>query len=243
MISFVYYFHSRRSENLRQSLRMLFKRERCIREVILVCNDRTDERFDNCRLYNMEMSDYRKPAMCNFGVEKASGDIVAILDSDRILPAGYFGEVSSVARRGAFYSCERMLNLTRPHTDEEIDSGNLDHHVEMKSRDCEIRRKNLFSGNTTFMKEDYLLAGGMDERFVGYGFADNDMTYNIARVGMEAVWMGGDEIHLHHEKETMEAGEIVGFDKYRNTSQRNLNRFLRKWRIKGHPDHNNKMVL
>lgn len=243
MISFVYYFHSKRVENLRQALRMLFKRENRIHEVVLVCNDATDETFENCRLYNMRLNHYMKPLMCNFGVGRASGEVVALLDSDRVLPQGYFSSVAESIGRGQFHSCERMLNLTRPHTDEEIDAGTMEYEVELKSRDCEIRRKNLFSGNTVFVKEDYILSGGMDERFVGYGFADNDMTRNIAQKGMEAVWTDADEIHLYHEKETMEGGEMVGFETYRETSQRNLNRFLRKWRITDHPDCNNKMML
>lgn len=222
---------------------MLFKRERCVGEVILVCNDRTEERFDGCRLYNMELENYEKPKMCNFGVKMAKGEVVALLDSDRILPNGYFGKIEQKIKRGLFFSCDRLLQLLRPHSDEEIESGGLEYELDMKSRGWEIRKKNLFSGNTTFLKKDYLSVGGMDERFVGYGFADNDMTCNVMNNGMEVVWVEGDEIHLHHEKETMEGGEIVGFDRYKHTSQRNLNRFLRKWGLKDHDDYGRKMML
>ena len=241
LISFVYYFHSRRVENLKQTLRMLFKREQNIKEVILVCNDVIEEKFENCLLFNMELCNYEKPKMCNFGISKASGSVVALLDSDRILPEGYFNEITKSIKKGDFFSCEKMLCLTRPHEDEEIESGKLDFEIEMKSKECEIRRKNLFSGNTVFFKEDYVRSGGMDERFVGYGFADNDMTLNITKKGMKPVWAEGEEIHLFHKKETMEEGKIVGFDTYKNTSQKNLNRFLRKWKIKDHPDYKNNL--
>lgn len=232
MISFVYYFHSKRSENLKQSLRMLFKREGCIGEVILVCNDRTEENFENCRVYNMDLENYEKPKMCNFGVSKAKGDVVAILDSDRVLPRGYFGEVAERIRKGAMFSCERLLTLNRPYSDEELERDDLDYKLETKSRYWEIRHKNLFSGNTTFMKEDYLSSGGMDENFVGYGFADNDMTYNVMKKGIRPVWMEGDELHLHHERDAMQGRTMVDFEIYKHTSQRNLNRFLRKWKLR-----------
>lgn len=243
MISFVYYFHSTRTENLKQSLRMLFKREKRIGEVILVCNDRTEDKFENCSVYNMNLENYEKPKMCNFGVSKASCEIVAILDSDRVLPYGYFEAVEDRIKPRKMFSCGTLLQLVRPHSDEEIDSGNLECEMEEKSRGWELRRKNLFSGNTTFMKSDYVSLGGMDERFVGYGFADNDMTYNVMNNGTEAVWVEGSEVHLYHEKETMERNEIVGFERYRHTSQKNLNRFLRKWKLREYEDYHRKMML
>lgn len=221
---------------------MLFKREKCIKEVVLVCNDETKEEFDGCKLYNMGLKDYAKPKMCNFGVSKVSSDVVAILDSDRVLPVGYFDKIARTIRKGQAFSCSRLAQLTRSHTDEEIDSGDLEFEIEVKSRGWEIRRKNLFSGNTTFVKSDYLMVGGMDENFVGYGFADNDMTYNFFKNGVDFIWTEGEEIHLFHEKETLERGQLVDFEKYRQTSQKNLNRFLRKWKLKDLAIHYKHMV-
>lgn len=231
MLSFVYCFHSKRTENLRQCLRMLFKRESCIHEVILVCNDKTEEKFEGCALYNMNLNNYEKNKMCNFGVSKASSEIIALLDSDRVLPNGYFGEVEKRMSPGLFFSCENMIQLVRPHLDEEIESSELEGNMEERCKGWEPRRKNLFSGNTTFTKQDFFNVGGMDENFAGYGFADNDMTYNVMSKGMKAIWMDGLEIHLHHEKETMEGNKMVSFEKYRKTSQKNFNRFIGKWRL------------
>jgi len=242
-ISFVYYFHSMRTDNLRQALRLLFKREKEVGEVILVCNDRTEEEFDNCLLYNMDLKNYEKPKMCNFGVNRASCEVVALLDSDRVLPPGYFTSISKRIKPGLFFSCDRLLNLDREYSDEEIERGDFSYHLEMKSRDCEIRMKNLFSGNTTFMKEDYILSGGMDDQFVGYGFADNDMTMNITSRGMKAVWSEEDEIHLYHEKQTMENNCMLNFDQFRPTIQNNLARYLRKWRMIDHEEYRKKMFL
>lgn len=222
---------------------MLFKREECISEVILICNDETAEKFEGCRLYNMNLRNYEKPKMCNFGVSKASGEIVALLDSDRVLPEGYFSKVGRMIEPGLMFSCERLLNLSSPRSDDEIESGDYEYSEEWKSREWEVRRKNLFSGNTTFLRRDYISAGGMDERFVGYGFADNDMTYNVMNRGVETVWIEDPELHLYHEKETMEENKILGFEEYRRTSQRNLNRFLRKWGLKNYEDYNRGMML
>lgn len=237
MISFVYYFHTSRTENLRQSLRMLFKREKVVGEVILVCNDQSDEEFEGCRLYNMNLSTYQKPKMCNLGVSLASHGVVAILDSDRVLPEGYFGSVLETMKRGQFVSCLNMWNLEDKCTDEKIDQGDFDYLPEERSEGWEIRRKNLFSGNTTFFKDDYLSAGGMDESFVGYGFADNDMTLNVIRKGFSPTWRPETELHLYHEKTVLERGRMVGFDEYKRTSQSNLCRFLKKWKMKEYWEH------
>lgn len=232
MLSFVCYFHSSRIKNLKQTLRLLFKREKSIGEVILVCNDWTGEHFEGCDLYNMKMKEYNKPKMCNFGVSKASKDLVALLDSDRILPRGYFDKLNLELKRGQFASCKRMFNITSDCSDEQIETEDFEFAEEERSMTWEVRRKNLFSGNTTFFKKDYLDVGGMDESFVGYGFADNDMTINVVSKGMTPVWSDVVEYHLHHEKSVMEDGGLVGFVQYRKTSQSNLNRFLKKWKLK-----------
>lgn len=229
MISFVFYFHSGRSENLRQTLRLLFARERSIGEVILVCNDRTEESFPGCRVLNMDMGEYRKPVMCNLGVSKACGEVVALLDSDRILPPSYFTRTHRSLREGEFVSCRRMLNLIRPHADSEIDAGNLEFAEEFRSEGWDLWTKNLFSGNTLFFRRDYLAAGGMDESFVGFGFADTDMTRNVMSRGYRAVWTEVDEIHLHHPKNVFEGGVEFGRENRMKMARKNVCRFLRKW--------------
>lgn len=232
MLSFVLYFHSSRIDNLRQTLRFLFSRERIRKEVVLICNDETDEEFKGCRLINMGLRDYMKPVMCNLGVREAKGEVVALLDSDRILPEGYFAAALKALGRGDFLSCRRMLNLDAPYRDSDIFSDNFDYQEEFRSEGWELWQKNLFSGNTLFHRSDYLEAGGMDESFVGYGFADNDMTRNVLAKGFRARWYESTEIHLHHAREAMESGEVVGVERRREIMHGNMCRFLRKWRMK-----------
>lgn len=230
MISFVFYFHSARSDNLRQTLRLLFERERAIGEVLLVCNDETQESFPRCRVLNMGMGEYCKPVMCNFGVRQARGEIVALLDSDRILPPAYFTKNYRNLAQGEFMSCRRMFNLVRPHTDEELESGSLEFEEETRAEGYELWRKNLFSGNTMFFRNDYLEAGGMDESFVGFGFADTDMTRNVISKGFAAKWVEANEMHLYHPKNVFEVGVESGRERRMEMAMKNVCRFLRKWK-------------
>jgi hypothetical protein len=229
MISFVFYFHSARMDNLRQTLRLLTARERSIGEILLVCNDRTNEPLPG-RVLNMGMKEYCKPVMCNAGVAEARHEVVALLDSDRILPPKYFSRGKRRLEPGTFVSCRRMLNLARPHTDDEIEEGSLEFAEEFRAEGWELWRKNLFSGNTMFFREDYVECGGMDESFVGFGFADTDMTRNVLSRGYRAVWTDADEIHLHHPKNVFEAGEESGRERRLEQARGNLCRLLRKWR-------------
>lgn len=208
---------------------MLASRERCKKEIILVCNDFTEEKFPGCRLINMCLSDYQKTLMCNTGVGKAKGEIVALMDSDRVMPAGYFSSIAESLRPKEFVTCEKLLKLTRSHTDEEIEKGEIEFEEDFRSKGWEIWRKNLFSGNTVFHKEDYLLSGGQDESFSGYGFADNDMTRNVMTKGFSVRWTKEEELHLFHPAEIMESGRIVDQERYLKKSKTNLCRFLKKW--------------
>lgn len=232
MISFVFYLHSSRSENLAQTLRMLGVRERIDMEVVVVCNDRLDDPPPMCRVINMELPEYRKPLMCNVGVSEAKGDVVALMDSDRIMPSGYFSRASREVKRGQFMSCKRILNLSRPHSDDEIDRGEIEFEEEWRAEGYELWRRNLFSGNTVFHKEDYLKAGGMDESFVGYGFADTDMTMNVMSRGFLPVWSEETELHLHHVKNVSWDGGIHGRETRTRMAEANMCRFLKKWKMK-----------
>lgn len=227
MISFVFYFHSQRIKNLEQTLRFLFNRESRIGEVILICNDYTEQVFPGCTVYNMRMNTYKKPSMCNLGVSKAKFDLVALMDSDRILPEGYFSSLSP--KPGEFVACDRLANLSVEYSDEEIESGRVEYYMEIKSRKAKAMKKNLFSGNTVFYKQDYLDAGGMDESFVGYGFADNDMTMNIISKGYKPIWKDDIEMHLRHERSILFEGKKMYFMEYEPILRENMKLFMRKW--------------
>lgn len=233
MISFVFYFGSSRIDNLKQTLRFLSKNEDLNnKEVILVCNDFVEDNFylPNYKLFNLNLDTYNKPKLCNFGVYNSNYKLVALLDSDRILPFRYFNKISKIIRKKQFVSSLILHKLDKFYSDEEIENKKFSYSIEIKSKKCEIRKKNLFSGNTFFFKEDYIAAGGMDESFEGYGFADNDMTYNIMHKGYSVSWNTETEIHLHHPAEFLYKGKLLSGEEFRKISSSNLEKFKNKWK-------------
>lgn len=236
MISFIFYFSSKRIENLRQTLRFLKKRENLNNsEVILVCNENINEDFDlpNYRILNLELSSYQKPKMCNIGVLEASNEIIALLDSDRILPYKYFEKNAKKIKPKQFLSTTKLFKLIKDYTDEDIELNNFEYIEDEKSKRGSYLKKNLFSGNTMFFKKDYLDCEGMDEDFIGYGFADNDMSIKVSSRNYKILWLNEMELHLHHEAEFLYQNEIINNEiKFKKISHGNLNNLIKKWQGK-----------
>jgi hypothetical protein len=232
--SFVIGFHTARIENLNQTLRFL-KKQRVIQEceLVLVCQDTCTELicpskelrgegWASKQHFNMEVECMQLPVLTNFGVEKASCDKIIVLESDRILPKGYFAEVIDQLEEGIQITTKDMIKFTKHFTDEEIQTGqwksglwnpsrpdeaDVDYKEEHRSNTNEIGLRNMWSGNTAFMKSDFEKAGRMDESYKGYGWADSDMTYAMEAVGVKSVYRYELEFHLWHPPATYGEGD------------------------------------
>lgn len=160
----------------------------------------------------------------------AKHDKVVLLDSDRILPKNYFWDRANELSRGEFVAPIRHFNVYRGYTDVELEAGEIEKFEDFRSTTNECRRKNLFSGNTMFYKEDYLAAGGFDESFVGYGFADTDMTRTIEKAGCTPVFTEDEEVHLYHIKETYHE-TTLDRRQFKIHSATNALRYAAKWQV------------
>lgn len=230
-ISFVIYFHSKRINNLNQTLRFLHERENLTKsEIILICQDYTTEKIMGIKPINLQLNSYHKTRMCNLGVRLAKNEVVALLDSDRILPTGYFGKIYSKIKFGDFFSTWKMYKLKKDYADEEIKLGKLEKEEDFKSRINTACKKNLFAGSTVFCKQNYLESGGMDESYKGYGFADTDMTRNIMARKYNIIWQEDEELHLYHPKETSFEGDFFEFFPEISTALNGL-KYYKKWNL------------
>jgi len=230
MISFVFYACESRLQNLLQTLRFLEKREKEIKKEIIVVWQDAGPSIKNAKCFNLKMNSYNKPKQCNFGVKQAQYPLVALLDSDRILPKNYFAEQSAFMLKGHFVTTTNLFKLVKDYEDSDIENYNYKYIAEARSQKNEIKKKNLFSGNTLFWKEDYWSCDGMDEKYVGYGYADNDMTKTIESAGHKPFFVNFGELHLSHKRSINFEGQEI--ENFKILSMTNLIRYCNKWKIK-----------
>lgn len=228
MISFVFYTHSVRLPNLKQTLYSLSQREPFYKDCqkIVVFQDKLIQ-IDDCECYCLELDTYKKPMMCNFGVTKASFPIVALLDSDRILPHHYFIENSKILKNDEMITVKTIVKLNQDVPWDFKGYQSFSHYKELRSETNEFRQKNLFSGNTLFYKDKYFEIGGMDEDYIGYGFADNDMTQNALSKGCKQIFRNLEEIHLFHEQSVSYRDHFMS--DFQILSAINLMKYCLKW--------------
>lgn len=126
LLSFIIYFHSSRLGNLQQMLRLLARREDVSQsELVLVCQNFCDwvpHGFGAIKSLPLYLETYRKPFLCNQGVQASTGRIIALLDSDRVLPAGWFARAAASVRAGQVLTTTNLSWCVRPYTDEEIET-------------------------------------------------------------------------------------------------------------------------
>jgi hypothetical protein len=185
------------------------------------------------------------PHLTNLGMREAKSKKAIILESDRILPMGYFEETIDELELGKQITPIEMIKLEKLVTDDQILNRDYPFHGENRSTVCEIGRRNMWSGNTAIMVEDYWRVGGMDEEYKGYGWADNDMTLTMETNDVESIWknIAAPEIHLWHTS--------AGYGKIDETTFfiKNGIKFCKKWKkpmplwlIKKIQDNTNLMV-
>lgn len=222
--SFVIGFHTARIDNLLQTLRFLLADHKDVfidSYLSLVCQDDCDklpssqlEELESLReqsyrscITNLNLPCMQLPYVTNLGMDDAETEKVVILESDRILPAGYFAAVLDELKPGVQITCRNMKKLTKPATDEEIRAGTFEYIDEHRSEKNEIGMRNMWSGNTALCKSDFLKAGRMDEAYHGYGWADSDMTSAMESVGVQSVFRDELELHLWHPPATYGDGD------------------------------------
>lgn len=205
--SFLIYTHARRSNNLYITLDYLFKQTRSLftdysAELIVVSQDRLQSLFNSknnhIRVVELNTETFNKAKMVNRSVQEAQGEIIIMLDGDRLLPPTYFIDNLKTIQRGEIITTLPLYRLNKTYTLFELQNNQLEKTPDYRHKENIPGRKNAFSGNTIMYKSDFWLAGGMDETYQNYGCTDLDFTKTCLTAGLNIIYRNDEELHLQH---------------------------------------------
>lgn len=231
--SFVIRWHTRRIDNLLQTLRFLELWNPIVKEceAILVCHDKSwpiATPFGQTRCINLQSPEMHNAKQTNIGVSHTSCDKVVLLDGDRILPPDYFTKVFELLTDKVMITTTNMRKLTFFHTDKEIIANTIGANHEHRTI-AEVGTRCCWSGSTAFRKKDFYEAGGMDEAYIGYGWEDTDMARAMLQIGVKPIMRPETELHLFHE------GYTYGQKDQKKLFIQNGMRFCKKWGVRPYP--------
>jgi predicted glycosyltransferase involved in capsule biosynthesis len=165
-------------------------------------------------------------------VRLTDSKILILLDSDRVLPENYFSDLVQTIKPNEVITTVNLFGLIKDYTDQEIESNDFVSYPDFRSTEVAVHKKNLFSGNTVMFTDDYWRCGGMDEEFIGYGFADNDMTQRAIHNRLLPVYLTHKELHLYHPREIQwNNASIDGSLVFQVITLINCVRYLKKWTL------------
>jgi hypothetical protein len=224
LASFVIPCHTARIDNLLHTIKFLIRDHRSVVEwsdLSIEFQDNYEalpieqineletlrEEFHRSSITSHNIKQMNLPYLVNSGVEGAETDRIFVLESDRILEANYFKWALKELREGVQITCKNMRKLTKPATEEEILNFKYEFKSESRSETNEIGMRNMWSGNTAILKSDFFRTGQMDERYIGYGWADSDMTNRTKVAGIQSIFRHEMELHLWHPSATYGSGD------------------------------------
>ncbi len=142
----------------------------------------------------------------NRAAEAASGDTLVFLDVDCIPSPTLVARYAETA--GAGVRLGEVLYLPAGALDDGLDFARLDdlgvrHPAKPEIAPNEIRptpsHGELWGLSFALSADDWRRAGGMDERYVGYGAEETDFAARLEAAGVPMHWVGGARAyHQHH---------------------------------------------
>jgi predicted glycosyltransferase involved in capsule biosynthesis len=175
-------------------------------ELIVVSQDRLQSVFNNSKNINIRVVElhlpiFNKAKMVNKSVKEAYGEIIIMLDGDRLFPDDYFTNVFATIKKGEIVTTLPLYKLSKNYTATELATIPFEKLEKITDFRCEENipgKKNAFSGNTIMYKSDFWLAGGMDESYQNYGCTDLDFTKTCINAGLKIIYRTEVELHLMH---------------------------------------------
>lgn len=195
-------------------------------EILVIDNHSPEKVVENLRIHFPEVEFYPLEENLgfakanNFGVEKAKGRYVLILNPDTLIPENLFDQiipfyqktknigalgVKLIDAHGRFHP-ESKRNLPTPWNAlakffPNLDFAKKSSYYNLQLTADEVGKTTVLVGAFMFLSRSiYLEAKGFDERYFMYG-EDIDLSYSIERLGYENYYKG-DNVAIHYKGES-----------------------------------------
>lgn len=143
---------------------------------------------------------FHRTKLLNIMTKKAKTNIIVNYDIDVIFNIRQYVEARDAIKSGDFDICYpyggNFVNI-RKYYFQQIKDNNLD-GIDLDQ--CEISNPNSYGGAIFFNKEKYIQAGLENERFISWGFEDNERIERLVKLDFKLARIQGQLYHLDHER-------------------------------------------
>jgi GT2 family glycosyltransferase len=133
-----------------------------------------------------------RAAACNTGVRAARGRIVVLLDDDMEPAPDFLAEHLAAhagrGRRGVVGAAPVPVDASSPPIVDYIGTKFNRHLEALAQPGHRFRLRDFYSGNFSIARDTLLELGGFDEAFTIYGNEDLELSYRLARAGVDLVF-------------------------------------------------------
>lgn len=174
----------------------------------------------------------------NQGLERASGDVLVLLNNDTIVPRGWLTRLLRHSR-------EPGVGLVGPLTNRSGDEAQIDAPYRTYGELVDFAQKIQVTGDSTvhdvsrptmfclaMSRELYARVGPLDEQFEVGMFEDDDYAVRVQSAGYRAV--RALDVFVHHFGQAT-LGELVPTGQWSTLFEANRRRFEEKWGIEWRP--------
>ena len=169
------------------------------------------------RIHVRSETGFNKAAACNAGFREAQASVVGFIDADMVLnPAALLGCFKRVMLNDeVIRPFGSLVELSQVESAKYLQAGSLpagDYSLRDDSRGSE--HIPACGGAFVIRSERYLKAGGMDERFLGWGGEDNAFGMALDLIGSNSLLLKAEPaFHLWHQRTQASRYEHENYEK------------------------------